>query len=250
MISILGIAIVSFINISNKKKQEVCEWACKKATTNTRTTPKKESDIKINTSVVPSDLLEKIKGKDKNIIVKQDNTTIIINGKDIENIDDNLDLSVEIENIKESFLKNKKCYDSNEGLLLKFKNSNKLPTKILIEIDITDKVKRNITTKNINLYNYSNERYYLVAKEVFAYNNKITFYIDKLGYYILTNEDLKNTCIKVDESNILKENNKLVDKIDHIKYIILIIIIIIIITLGIIGYIKYKKDNIKKRNDI
>ena len=35
MLSILGIAIVSFINISNKKKQEACEWHVKKQTIKT-----------------------------------------------------------------------------------------------------------------------------------------------------------------------------------------------------------------------
>lgn len=206
----------------------------------------KLEDIIVETDKVPLATLLLVKGTDRNIIVKSDGIKITINGKDIDKVTSNIDLSYELKVLKESIISEDVIDKIKNGMVLRFKNNKEIPYKMLIEIEVTDKIEKEIGRKNLYLYNYNNDKYSLVAENISSYNNKISFYINKQGNYILTNNKIEDKSVKTDKS-IIEDNTKLVKEINYKKIIIPIIIFILLIILGIIGYVRYKKN--KNKND-
>ncbi len=206
----------------------------------------KLEDIIIEGKNVSLATLLLVKGKDRNIVVKQDGMTITINGKDIDKVTGNLDLGYELKVLKESIIYNEVKDKVNNGIVLSFKSNSNLPGKVLISIDVTDTIKKNAGTKNLRLYGYKNGELTLVADKINLNNNKLSFYINKLGNYVLTNNEINKKNVDID-SSMYKENNELSKDISNKKLIIPIVIFILLIILGIIGYVRYKKN--KDKND-
>ncbi len=210
---------------------------------NSKVTTTKEdlSDIEIEGSFVSILALQQIKDKDRNIVVTNDGITITINGKDIESIEGNLDLSYTLEILKESLIYEEVSEKIQKGVVLTFNSNSNLPGKVLIELDVNDIIKNNAGIKNLNIYSYSDGELTLIAKNVDSKNNKLSFYINELGNYILTDNVLEDQDIKVD-TNLLESNNN-INKSISFKYILWVLLILIV--LGIIGYIFYKKNKVK-----
>lgn len=224
----------------------------KKSGSNSKTTTKSNgkttttedlSDIEINGSFVSMLALQQVKGKDRNIVVKNEGIMVTINGKDIEKIDGNLDLSYELKVLKESFIYNEVKDKVTSGMVLSFKGNNSLPGKALISLDVTDIIKKNAGTGNLKLYSYKNGELTLVAKNINPKDKKLSFYVNELGSYVLTDKELEGKEIKED-TKLLESN----DKINKgISFRCILWLIIILIILGIIGYTIYKKN--KDKND-
>ncbi len=204
----------------------------------------KLEDIIVETDKVPFSTLLLVKGKDRNIIVKSNGITITINGRDIDKVTGNLDLSYELKVLKESTIYEEVKDKFKNGMVLRFKDNSTLPYKILVELNVTDNIEKNMGIKDINIYNYDNAKYNLVAEKLLVNNNKLTFYVNKLGNYILTSNEVKDKYVKSD-SSMITENTKLKNKITHKGLIILFVIFIILIILGVIGYITYKNKEQK-----
>jgi len=216
----------------------------KKNTTN-KTTTEDLSDIEINGSFVSILALQTIKGKDRNVVVKNDKITITINGKDIEKINGNLDLSYELSTIKESIIYNELKDKVTNGMVLSFRNNSKLPGKVLINVEVTDIIKKNAGTRNLRLYSYKQGELSLVAKNINPKNKILSFYVNELGSYVLTDKELEGKNIKED-TKLLESNNK-INK--GISFSCILWLILILIILGIIGYVVYEKNKDKNKND-
>ena len=196
--------------------------------------------IYIEGEKVPLITLLLVKGKDRNIVITNKDFKFTINGKDIGKVEKDLNLSYELRELKESTIYDDVKNKFKKGMVLSFKDNVSLPYKVLVELNATDDIQKNIGIKSINIYNYDSGKYNLVAKDLSTYNNKISFYINKTGNYILTNKKIENKNIQMDD-NLLDENTKLTKRINCIKMIIPIVIFIILITLGVIGFIRSKK---------
>ncbi len=217
-----------------------------KKSSNRKTSENKVEDIKLSGSFVSVLALQTIKETDRNIILENDNITLTINGKDIDKIEGNLDLNYELKELGKSFIYNEVKDKVNDGLVLSFKSNSNLPGKVLVELETTELVRENLEKNHIMVYNYDNDKYSLVARDLSSYNNKISFYINKLGNYVLTNNELNKKNIDID-SSMYKENTNLSKRINNKRLIIPIVIFILLIILGIIGYLTYKKN--KNKND-
>lgn len=79
-----------------------------------------------------------------------------------------------------------------------------------------------------------------MAEDLSLNNNKLSFYVDKLGYYVLTNNKIEDKYIEIDDS-MMGENTKLNKESNYNKVIIPIVIVVILLTLVIIGY-RYKRN--------
>ncbi len=223
-------------NSSNKKTTG-------KKTENKVTTTEDLSDIKLNGTFISILALQQVNGKDRNIIVTNDGITLTINGKDIEKVEGNLDLSYEFKELKESVIYNEVKDKVTSGMVLKFNSNNSLPGKALVNIDVTDIIKKNAGIKNLRLYNYKNGELLLVAKNINSKDKKLSFYVNELGSYVLTDKELTGKNVKED-TKLLESNNKVNKKV---SFRCLWWILLILIILGIIGYIIYKKN--KDKND-
>ncbi len=201
-------------------------------------------DIIIEGKNVPLSTLLLVKGKDRNIIVKSNGITITINGKDINKVTGNLDLNYEINILKESLIYEVVKDKVTSGIVLIFKSNGNLPGKVLVDVEVTDKIKKNIGTKDLYLYNYDLDKMMLIADKINLNNNKLSFYINKLGNYVLTNNEINKKNVDID-SSMYKENDKLSKSISNKKLIIPIVIFILLIILGVIGYLTYRKNKEK-----
>ena len=228
------------------KKDEIKTNSVKEETTTTEakkeeetTTEVKDNNVYVENSIVSEDILKEVKGTDRNIVVKHNNITITINGKDIENVEGNLDLKASINNIENSIIKEEIKDNINNGIVLSFEGDSKLPGKVLVDVNVTNEMKEILDLNNINVYNYSDNKFNLIAQEIKARNNKLSFYITKLGNYVITNEKAKDNVY--DDTKLIKVN-KVLDKNNNsskTKYLIPIVI------LGIIGYGTYMVINNK-----
>ena len=219
------------VESSNKKDEE-------------ETTPVKEtSDIELKGTFVSSLALQSIKGTDRNIIVKSNNITITINGKDIENVEGNLDLKASIDNIENSIIKDELKNNIDNGIVLSFEGDSKLPGKVLVDVNVTNEMKEALDLNNINVYNYSDDKFNLIAESISAKNNKVSFYITKLGNYVITNDKAKENVY--DDTKLIKVN-KVLDKKSNSNKILVIILLIGIIS-GI-SYVLITKKNKSNKN--
>ncbi len=224
----------------------------KKSGSNSKTTTKQKttttedlSDIEINGTFVSVLALQTIKNKDRNIVVKNEGITVTINGKDIEKMEGNLDLSYELKVLKESIIYNEVKDKVTSGMVLSFKSNNNLPGKTLISMDVTDTIKKNIGTRNLRLYSYKNGKLTLVAENINPKDKKLNFYVKELGSYILTDKELTGKSVKED-TKLLESNNK-INK--GISFRCMLWLLLILIILGIIGYVIYKKNKDKNKDN-
>ncbi len=212
----------------------------KSSSVNTTTKTEIKPDIKLISSNIPALLLKEIKGTNRNIIVQNDNVTFTINGKDIDSIDGNIDLSYELKPLKESTIYEEVKDKLKNGMVLRFKDNFSLPYKILVELNVNDNIAKNMKIKDINIYNYDN-KLTLVAQKMNIKDNKFKFYVEKLGTYVLSDSEIKDSKIN---KTLVKENTKL-DKKINTGIIVIGIFILLLLILIIIGYINYKKNKDK-----
>jgi len=198
------------------------------------------SDIELKGDFVSALALGQIKGKDRNIVIKNDGITITINGKDIEEIKGNLDLSYEMKSLKESFIYEEVKDKVVDGIVLSFKG-NKLPGKVLVELEVTEYIKKNIGIKDIKLYKYDSKDIMLVADKINKDNNKLSFYVNRLGNYVLTSNKINDKQVEIDKS-MYEENETLSNNINNKKLIIPLTIYIVVVILGVVGYVIYRKN--------
>ena len=208
----------------------------KSSSKNSVTTTTDNSDIYLDGSFVSMLTLAQVKGTDRNIIVNGKNVKFTINGKDIVLTDNNINLDVIIEILKESDTYEEVKKDISKGVVVTFVSNDDIKTKILAELNMTRDMLKNTGYRNINIYKYEDGKLTKVAENISVKNNKVSFYINKLGKYIITSSEVKN--IKTD-STLINKTNK-VNKENYIWFIIPIILILLII-----GYVTYKKS---KRN--
>lgn len=198
------------------------------------------NSIEINGDFISEELLESIKDTDTNIVITTDNgTKITINGKDIKDVKENIDFNNKINNLKKTDIYNKINKNIKNGVVLDFTSKNKLPGKVLIELDANSSVFSNIKNKNrINIYRYNSGDLILVAENLKVAYDKIKFYIDTLDSYVITD----NRVADVDINKTLIEQNKTKQSF---KWVVPSLIILLLLLL-IIGYITYRKTKEKQ----
>ncbi len=220
-------------NSSNNKNNKTTKKS------NSRVTTKEDlSDIKIEGNFLSMLTLQTVKGKDRNIILENDGITLTINGKDIEDVKNNINLNVTIETIKDSKIGNEVKEDVEKGVILNISSDYNLPKKVLVEVKVEDK---NIKPKEVQVYNYNERNYNLIAQDLsMDSNRKIKFYVNKTGYYVITNNKIEDKKVEVD-SSMLGKNTKLNEKNNTGIIIGIGILLLVIITIGYITYKKKKK---------
>ncbi|MDY4078573.1 MAG: Ig-like domain-containing protein [Clostridium sp.] len=132
-----------------------------------------ESSIKINTSnfeIITKSILKKLYEKKAILSIEGEGYTIVINGKDIVNYENELTTLLK-------FNKEKK------GTSFVLNSNNNLPGRITIELN-------NKQIKYIYLYNNSKEKY-----EILDNKNKSYVELDEGGKYFITDKKLYNTNI-------------------------------------------------------
>ena len=202
----------------------------KKVYNKTTTTTNSRSDIYLNGDNITKEVLENIKGTDKNIILDNKSFKFIINGKDIDNIDD-IDLSSVIKSLDDSLLKGK--IDLKDGVVVEFNKNDNIP-KIKVELNVTSDILRHIGKDNISIYRYDNDLI-KIAELLKVNDNKLTFTIDKLGTYVISNNKVVNKVI--DDTKMIKENNN-----NKSRYIFILLPILLLAAIGYISYNKNKKN--------
>ena len=186
-------------------------------------------DIYLNGNEIPSDILEKVKGTDRNIILTNDNFKCIINGRDIDETT-NINFDSVIKSLSESEIKNN--IDISDAIVIEFGNNNTIP-KTKVELNVTNNILNHMGSDDISIYRYNN-KLTKIADKMNVENNKLTFTIDKLGTYVLTDKEIINKVSN--DTKLIKENTNA--KNNYIWIIIPISLFIILI-----GYIGYKKSN-------
>ena len=189
----------------------------KKVTTTTTKQNIPKEDLIVYGKSIPSTVVEQIKGQDINLTLTNKDVSIIINGKDIEEVKDI--------NIDYKLVKYEEDKNIENAFILEFVNKRNLPKKLKVLIKVNEEFKEVVGLKNINIYNYSNDKLEFVEEKLNVIDDEISFYTNKLDKYILMTE-------KVEKE---KQENK--------KYNINIwIIILLLLLLIIIGYMIYKKN--------
>lgn len=229
-------------NDNNKQndKDKKTTSSSKKTTTKNKTvttTKKKEKDntidnnIYINGPKVPLATLYSVKNQDRNIVVSNDKVKITINGRDIEKIDGELDLSYKL-----SKLNNELKDIFTDGLLLEFINKN-ISYKVLIELNIEDKLMSEFSKDKINIYDIGNNKE-IIAKEI-KLDNNIKFHANTISDYVLSS-NLKNEKSYDKNKNLIDKNTEINKNNIHVYFVIPIIIFILLI---IFILFKRKKKN-------
>lgn len=199
---------------TKKVSSKTTKKQTKVATTTKHNLP--EGNLIVYGNYIPDTMLEQIKGQDRNLTLINEDVSILINGKDIEEVKDiNIDYRLkkyeEDKNMKNAFI-------------LEFTNKKELPKKFKITIKVTEEFKKVVGLKNIDIYDYSDNKLSMMEENIDAVGNKISFSTDKLDKYILMKEDIKE---EKQETKKSKLN--------------VCLIIILLLLLLIIGYILYKK---------
>ena len=215
-------------NTSNNVTTTVAPTTTKKRVYKKTTTIKSNNDVYLNGDTISKEVLESIKGTDKNIVLDNRYFKVIINGKDINNTSD-IDLSYVIKSLDESSLKDK--VKLRDGIVIEFKNNNNVP-KMKLELNVTSDILKHIGKNNISIYRYNNGLI-KIADKLKVENNKLTFTIDKLNTYVITNKEVVNKV--VEDTKLIKENSN--------KTYYVFIVIPILLLLIIIGYVAYKRNN-------
>ncbi len=223
---------------TGKKTSNKNTTAKKSPRKNNVTTTTDNSDIYLDGSFISMLTLSQVKETDRNIIVNDGNLKFTINGKDVVLVDNNINLDSKIQLLKKSDIYEDVKKDISKGIVVTFISNEDIKTKILAELNMTRDMLKNTGYRNINIYRYENGKLIKVAEDINEKDNKINFYINKLGKYVITSSEVKNT--KTDSTLINKTNE--VNKKTCIWFIIPIILILLII-----GYITYKK--IKEKNN-
>ena len=194
--------------------------------------------------------LEKVKGYNRNIILKDNDITFKINGLDNIDIIEDINLSYEFLKLEE-YSDKETIKEVGSGYILKFNEEKTLPYKVLTEIKY-DKIKEKVKDHEIKVYLYKDNKYYLISDGIDVFNNKISYYIYEKGLYIITNDSIKNTSnIKTTTSiNKKKVINKEVNNNDSKTLNVLLFgIIFSVIIFIIILYMFYKKRKEEKYNE-
>ena len=192
-------------------------------------------DIEIEGSFVSSVALRTIKGTNRNIIVHNDNLTFTINGMDIEKLNGNLDLEYEI---KENNVEN------NKTLSIIFKKEQELPGKIRVDVNVPKEM-QNIIKDKANVYLYKDEVYNLIAEDMLVRDNTVTFYVEKLGHYVLTSDKIESGVYN--DIPLIKENAKLNNKIKYKPLLLVGITIVELVIACILGVLLIKKNKEEKK---
>ena len=206
-------------------------------------------DINIKGLDVSRKDLEKVKGYNRNIILKDNDITFKINGLDNIDIIEDINLSYEFLKIEE-YSDKETIKEVKNGYILKLNEEKTLPYKVLTEIKY-DKIKEKVKDHEIKVYLYKDNKYYLVSDGIDVLNSKISYYMYEKGLYIITNDSIKNTSnIKTTTSiNKKKVINKEVNNNDSKTLNVLLFgIIFSVIIFIIILYMFYKKRKEEKYN--
>ena len=238
-----GVVKESNSNVKTTTRETTGKKSSKNTTTkkssgkNNTTKTADNSDIYLDGSFISMLTLAQVKGTDRNIIVNDGNLKFTINGKSVVLVDNNINLDNKIQILKESDIYDEVKKDISKGIVVTFTNNSDIKTKILAELNMTRDMLKNTGYRNISIYRYENGKLIKVAEDINVKDNKISFYINKLGKYVITNSEVKN----IETDSALINKTKEVNKKSYIWFIIPIILILLII-----GYITYKKS---KRNN-
>ncbi len=194
-------------------------------------------------TIVNAETLKEVKGTDRNIILEQDDITFTINGKDIESTD-SIDLNASINTLTASSISEEVKDKVKDGVVISFDSTSKLPGKVKVEMKVSKENQKILGTEHIKSYLYKDEVFTLVADDLSVNNNKVSFYIDKLGYYVLTKDEVSSDVYN--DIPLIKENANLQKECINYKLCILLFIllieIILVFVLGILLLKKHKKE--------
>ena len=213
---------------------------------NVVTTNVKNKDIYLNSNVIPSNTLRSIKGYNRNIIIENKDITLKVNGLNIKDASNSIDLNYIFIDLRE-YAKKEEIKDISNGYILKFKTKKELPVKVMVEMPYNN-IKYKVDNKDIKVYSYNDNNYELVYKNN-ALNNKINFYINKLGTYVITNDEVQKVNkseVYHDNVNLYVTNNKIVHNKNIYKRSVIILIFIIIDTILLLLFLISTKNNKNK----
>lgn len=213
-------------NITSKKKS-------KKASVATQSS-NDEDNIFLEGYFVSKLTLEKVFDKNKNIIVQNNDSKFIINGKDIKSKDNNIDLTWNAKKLSETNIYNDVKNNIKKGILITYDGDYK--GKIYAELTIKEKLLDEINNK-FNIYKYDDGKLTLVAENVSLDNGKVKYFMNELGKYVLSSSDISSYS---KDENLIKETKNIKKDNNHVVYIVFPLLIILII-IGIIYVIREKK---------
>ena len=213
---------------------------------NVVTTEVRNKDIYLNSNVIPSNTLKNVKGYNRNIIIENKDITLKVNGLNIKDASNSIDLNYIFIDLRE-YGKKDELKDISNGYILKFKTKKELPVKVMVEVPYNN-IKEKVDNKDIKVYSYNDNNYELVYKNN-ALNNKINFYINKLGTYVITNDEVQKVNkseVYTDNVNLYVTNNKIVHNKNIYKRSVIILIFIIIDTILLLLFLIGTKNNKNK----
>ena len=236
-----------------------------KTTTKTTTTTKKNNsnnsnikkttekrilykDINLTGNIIRSNYLNKIKGYNRNIVLKNNDLVFKVNGLDNIDIINDINLNYKLVNVEE--YNNEVKTKIDEGYVLEFDDKEKLSYKVLTEIPYS-KIKDYVREKDIKIYLYKDNKYYMVSNNLIVSNNKLSFYMVESGVYVITNNSIDDSIIKknISNNNKILVNNKSNNNYNSNKNVLnmmLIIIIISIVSFILLFILIFKKLLAKK----
>ena len=242
--------VYTILNPKEEVKPSIKVNTPKVVNKNTKNDTEKKEEVKEDKNIylegnhVSVFALKEIKGTDRNIVVTSGIFKFTINGKDITDITGDIDLKATIDSLTDSKLNNEIKERIESGLVLDFNSNNNLPGKVKVEINISKEMMETLDNK-VNIYTYKDNIFGLIAKDMEIRNNKVSFYVEKLGYYVITSDKVKEGTYN---DNDLIRVNKVLNK-KEVKKSNINIILIIILLIGVISGISYVLITKKNKNN-
>ena len=190
--------------------------------------------------IVPSELFDAIKNKDKNLVITINKNQIAFNGNDIEsaNMIDATITSSSIANDNELSSKIK------SGYVVSLPSNTKLPGKAVLKLNATDEIRNTFINDEIYVYLYDAQttQFKLIQSNVKLSDNLYyEFEVDNASKYVLVDDKIENLSIS--------ENETTDETVSFIKsnqfYILLIVgaVLLILFVVVVITYIKNRRKN-------
>lgn len=160
-----------------------------------------------NNPIIDEALFEAIKGSNKTIIIKYNNSEWVFNGKDVKNAK-SIDVSTNIYKTSDNEMINKKI---DTGLILDFAENGELPGKCLIRIKSAENISNVLNNNVAKVYYYNeNEDNFDKVKmhTILTDDNYYEFYINHNSKYVMTVAEIDNKYVSNQTNDlVLNEQN-------------------------------------------
>lgn len=187
-----------------------------------------------NNPVISKELFEAIENSDKTLVILHDDYEWVFNGLDIED-PKQIDVSVKLSNITDADNLDDVV---SSGIVLEFPENGNLPGKCLIKIYDTQYISRTLNHDNVNIYYYDEKsgKYEIIElNKEFDEKGFYEFYMTHNSSYIMTKET-------IDGRYLLTQDGSGAEKVFMIVAIALAVVLVLSVAIMIAVVMKMKHD--------